>query len=40
LRPGDEIRIDANTDAKDRADVDYVEITPDLHEEETAILRR
>lgn len=40
LRPGDEIRIDAKTDAKDRADIDYVEITPDLHEEETAILRR
>jgi alpha-glucuronidase len=29
LRPGDEIRIEAAADAKDRADVDYVEITLD-----------
>jgi len=35
LRPGDEIRIDATTDAQDRADIDYLEIDP-----EPAILRR
>jgi alpha-glucuronidase len=28
LRPDDEIRIEASTDGKDRADIDYVEITP------------
>ena len=27
LRPGDEIRIEGATDAKDRADIDYLEIT-------------
>jgi alpha-glucuronidase len=27
LRPGDEIRIEAKPDARDRADIDYVEIT-------------
>jgi hypothetical protein len=36
LRPGDEIRIDATTGARDRADIDYVEITPDLRPGEIA----
>jgi alpha-glucuronidase len=40
LRPGDDIRIEATTGAKDRADIDYLEITPDLHQGETAILRK
>ena len=29
LRPGDELRIEASTDAQDRADVDYIEVTPE-----------
>ena len=40
LRPGDEVRIEAATGAKDRADVDYMEITPDLHKRGIAILRK
>jgi alpha-glucuronidase len=40
LRPGDGIRIDATPDAKDRADIDYVDIVPNLQQGETAILRR
>ncbi len=31
LRGGDEIRVEATPDAKDRADIDYLEIVPDLH---------
>jgi alpha-glucuronidase len=40
LRPDDEIRIEAATGARDRADIDYVEITPDLQQGGIAILRK
>ena len=39
LRPGDEIRIETTTDGKDHADIDYVEIAPDLRDARPPELR-